>query len=477
MQQQIDSLRGYPTQPYPQPRLQHMLRVYPHLVHVFCQAQPPAQQFSVTPQLNNNSSNSNSSSSKQQSQQPGQSTPSSARQPRSFKRLKYQPNDSEGDDSMMNMSVNMNNQMMPSCPSHQSPLWTRNVYMRLRGRRTRWGASRLLCAPTYSASWVLIRTKLCPLACGRSACPEGVIRFVWEKTPKSSPHNGRMKQIVIEDLQRSRHLYPLVPTADFAAPLLDACFDQAFTTLRGKWRIQCGEPGLETKVEAKAKRTRATIGEEVGKYHRHSIQSQSNNSFPEIKPSDGRSRQLAPVYTYYFEPALIPEVMSSESSEDDTDGKKDFQTRGFSWRSQRAQNFYQCLDEEENNGRDRRYVGVELGASVETEAPRPAIRSLPKGRPYDRSFDWRGFHELGDSSGDEGEPVMDEGTMGIVDGVPGMGVGVDYPGEMGGMQGQAQVGPVSQVGHSQQVGQGQPSHVAHLQHVQHVTYGQQSHMG
>lgn len=39
-----------------------------------------------------------------------------------------------------------------------------------------------------------------------------------------------------------------------------------------------------------------------------------------------------------FDPALVAEVMSSESSEDDTDGKKDFQTRGFSWRSQRAHN-------------------------------------------------------------------------------------------------------------------------------------------
>ena len=79
----------------------------------------------------------------------------------------------------------------------------------------------------------------------------------------------------------------------------------------------------------------------------------------------------------------------------------------------------------------------------------------------DRSFDWRGFHDLGESSGDE---VGD----GVVDMVGGM-VGEYSQGEMGGMQGQPQVGPTQQ--HPGQ-------HVGHLAHVSHVGYGQpQQHMG
>ncbi|CAE6467246.1 unnamed protein product [Rhizoctonia solani] len=471
MQQQIDSLRGYPTQPYPQPQAPAYAPGIPAPAPMyFAQPQPPTQQFSVTPPA------------QQQPQQAGQSTPSSARQPRSFKRLKqYQPNESEGDESMMNMSVNMNGQMMPQLPEPSiAPMDEERVHALARKKNPVGSIPSAMRAHILRLMALNPHEALPPSHVEDQPAPEGIIRFVWEKTPKSSPHNGRMKQIVIEDLQRSRHLYPLVPTADFAAPLLDACFDQAFTTLRGKWRIQCGEPGLESKVEAKAKRTRRHNRKKSKLNHRVA------------------ARQNLPQFAHTtFDPALIPEVMSSESSEDEADGKKDFQTRGFSWRSQRAQNLYQCLDEEENSGRDRALRRGGARRERRDGGPKVGDPLPPKGTPLwmiskawlrtqtpdtlaglglvdDRSFDWRGFHDLGDSSGDEGEPVMDEGTMGMVDSVSGMGVVGDYSqGEMGGMQAQ---GPVGQVGHPQQV-QGQPTHVAHMQHVQHVGYAPQGHMG
>ncbi|KAG9101022.1 hypothetical protein FRC06_003449 [Ceratobasidium sp. 370] len=342
MQQQIDSLRGYPAQPYAHP--------HPH------QPQAPAYAPGIppppapAPMYFAPQSQQAPQPQPQQQQQPQpqpfavtppaqQSTPNSARQPRSFKRLKqYQPNESETDDqSMMSIGVNMGGQMMPALPEpSMPPMDEERVHALARKKNPVGSIPSAMRAHILRLMNLNPHEALPPSHVEDQAAPEGVIRFVWEKTPKSSPHNGRMKQIVIEDLQRSRHLYPLVPTADFAAPLLDACFDQAFTTLRGKWRIQCGEPGLESKVEAKAKRTRRHNRKKSKLNHRIA------------------ARQTMPQFAHStFDPALVPEVMSSESSEDDTDGKKDFQTRGFSWRSQRAHHFYQCLDEDETNGRDR----------------------------------------------------------------------------------------------------------------------------
>lgn len=115
MQQQIDSLRGYPSQPYHQPQAPAYapgippppapapMYYTPQPTQPQPQPQPPPQQqFAVSP--------------------PSQSTPNSTRQPRSFKRLKqYQPNESENDDSMMSISVNMNSQIIPSLPEPSMP--------------------------------------------------------------------------------------------------------------------------------------------------------------------------------------------------------------------------------------------------------------------------------------------------------------------------------------------------------------------
>jgi hypothetical protein len=64
------------------------------------------------------------------------------------------------------------------------------------------------------------------------------VRFVWDKTPKQSAHNGRMKVRVLEDIKLNRKLYKHVPDKDFAKKTLESTFDQSFTTLRQKFKAQ-----------------------------------------------------------------------------------------------------------------------------------------------------------------------------------------------------------------------------------------------
>jgi hypothetical protein len=68
--------------------------------------------------------------------------------------------------------------------------------------------------------------------------PDDSIRFVWDKTPKQSVHNGRMKERVLKDLKANRQLYKHVSDKDFGKKTLDSVFDQAFVTLRQKFKAQ-----------------------------------------------------------------------------------------------------------------------------------------------------------------------------------------------------------------------------------------------
>jgi hypothetical protein len=64
------------------------------------------------------------------------------------------------------------------------------------------------------------------------------VRFVWERTVKQSPHNARMRARIIADIIHNRQLYPHVPDKDFIPDSLESVFDQAFSTLRQKSRVQ-----------------------------------------------------------------------------------------------------------------------------------------------------------------------------------------------------------------------------------------------
>jgi hypothetical protein len=66
------------------------------------------------------------------------------------------------------------------------------------------------------------------------------VRFVWEHTILRSAHNRRMRRRIVDDLeQRFGELYPDVPPQEAGdRKRLEATFDQAFTTLRTKFRSQ-----------------------------------------------------------------------------------------------------------------------------------------------------------------------------------------------------------------------------------------------
>lgn len=68
--------------------------------------------------------------------------------------------------------------------------------------------------------------------------PPNPVRFVWDKTTKQSAHNGRMKLRVLEDFRARRRLYKHVPDKDFSKKVVDAAFEQSFTTFRQKFRTQ-----------------------------------------------------------------------------------------------------------------------------------------------------------------------------------------------------------------------------------------------
>jgi hypothetical protein len=73
---------------------------------------------------------------------------------------------------------------------------------------------------------------------GQPLSADEPVRFVWEKTVKKSPHNARMKSRVLKELIARRNHYRHVPAKDFDKRALDATFEQAFSTLRQKYKMQ-----------------------------------------------------------------------------------------------------------------------------------------------------------------------------------------------------------------------------------------------
>jgi len=73
---------------------------------------------------------------------------------------------------------------------------------------------------------------------GNPLGPDEPVRFVWDKTPKQSVHNSRMKERVLKDLKANRRLYRHVPDKEFGKKSLESAFDQAFVTLRQKFKAQ-----------------------------------------------------------------------------------------------------------------------------------------------------------------------------------------------------------------------------------------------
>lgn len=89
--------------------------------------------------------------------------------------------------------------------------------------------------------------------------PDEAVRFVWDKTPRQSVHNGRMKERVLKELKANRKLYKHVPDKDFGKKTMDSVFDQAFVTLRQKFKAQRDDStalAYKQREEVKAQRAR-----------------------------------------------------------------------------------------------------------------------------------------------------------------------------------------------------------------------------
>jgi len=178
---------------------------------------------------------------------------------------------------------------------------------------------------------------------GQEIPPDEPVRFVWEKTPKQSHHNAAMKRRVIADLKFHRSLYKYVPDKDFAKRNLDSVFDQAFTTLRQKFRSQ--------KDGAAAMNVKKREDQKARKARRHSRKKQKLTNRAEAR------KKLDTFAHAVFDAALQPDCMSSEESGEEegetsangiNEGKTQvLRIRGLPWRSMRLQRFYATLDEED----------------------------------------------------------------------------------------------------------------------------------
>ncbi|OBZ70084.1 Vacuolar protein sorting-associated protein 52 A [Grifola frondosa] len=143
------------------------------------------------------------------------------------------------------------------------------------------------------------------------------VRFVWDKTPKQSPHNATMRARIVADIKARRRLYKHVPEKDFSRKTLESTFDQAFTTLRQKFKAQRDTHAavhLKRREDNKALRSRHLQRRKTKLARRAEV------------------RKGMDMYAHStFDGALQPECMSSEESGEDL----------------RLQRFLAILDEEE----------------------------------------------------------------------------------------------------------------------------------
>ena len=199
------------------------------------------------------------------------------------------------------------------------------------------------------------------------------VRFIWEKTAKQSSHNAAMKRRIAVDLQENRTLYKHVPEEDFAPRNLENVFDQAFTTLRQKFKAQRDVTAAahhKRREDQKAMRTRRLNRKKTVRFMPEPVAFFLTHVQKLANRIDARKR-LGIFSHPTFDSALQQECMSSEESCDDIDGSggeagslqnksKVLQTRKLPWRSLRLQRFYAMLDEEDladRSNKPRRGIG------------------------------------------------------------------------------------------------------------------------
>ncbi|KAI0687210.1 hypothetical protein BC835DRAFT_1419924 [Cytidiella melzeri] len=262
------------------------------------------------------------------------------------------------------------------------------------------------------------------------------VRFVWEKTVKKSPHNAAMKTRVLKELVARRTRYKHVPDKDFGKKVLDATFEQAFLTLRQKYKMQ--------KDDTSALQYRRREDQKYMKARRR------ERKKTKLTQRTDRRKKLTIFSHETFDPALQPGCMSSEESCDEyveevypsglLSKVQVLRIRGMAWRSTRLLRFYALLDAEEeaaaeqmlqqrvsNNkprrplARKERCIGPPKDGFVlppqgvatwmisrrwikENRDTHPDLEDLLRGLVSDPSgFDWSGFDALGEQSEEEGQ--------------------------------------------------------------------------
>ncbi|EMD40805.1 hypothetical protein CERSUDRAFT_149244 [Gelatoporia subvermispora B] len=257
--------------------------------------------------------------------------------------------------------------------------------------------------------------------------PDQPVRFVWDKTPKQSPHNAAMREYIVSDLRANRSLYRHVSEEEFSKRSLEAVFDQAFITLRQKFKAQrdaAAALNYKIKEDHKAMKARR-LGRKKTKLHNRSETRKRLENFSH--PT--------------FDGALQQDCMSSEESCDEHIGPMTrsgtrekvqvLRIRGLPWRSMRLQRFFAILDAEESadrstkprrgSGRKERCIGpLKEGLMLPPKgvaswmvsrrwiqgilAARPDIAAALQEIIIDPpGFDWGTFFALGAESDDEME--------------------------------------------------------------------------
>ncbi|TFK43658.1 hypothetical protein BDQ12DRAFT_731647 [Crucibulum laeve] len=248
------------------------------------------------------------------------------------------------------------------------------------------------------------------------------VRFVWDKTTKQSVHNSRMKARILTDIKEKRRLYKHVPAKEFGKKVLDSAFEQSFSTLRQKFKVQRDETSamnLKRREESKSKRAR----------HLSRRKCKLSNR------SDARMN-IAAFEHVIFDGALQIECMSSDESDFEQDPVSPrppglLCTRGYTWRSSRLVKFYSILDDEDRLdksekpkrglGKKERFTGpAKPGFHLPPQGvaswmiskqwynltikDRPNLpETLKKLVDDSNGFDWENFHDLGNETDSEHE--------------------------------------------------------------------------
>lgn len=192
------------------------------------------------------------------------------------------------------------------------------------------------------------------------------VRFIWARTIKQSQHNTRMKRRVISDLMDNKELYKHVPRDDFTAVNLDVVFDQTFSTLRSRYKVQTdantAQKRKDKEIKKMIKTRRSNRKRAVGAF----IPSKLRVDLPGSQKLELRTacRKKNETYSHpTFDGAFQLECMSSEESEDGSVSSDPPQPRssgrapksavirvqGLGWRSSRLVKLYHILDEAGQN--------------------------------------------------------------------------------------------------------------------------------